>query len=367
MRLVWGTVEAVTVSHEDAQELLVHLDSEADRSDARAALAYTGLSGDCDEGDRVLVNTTAVDLGLGTGGVDLVVARVGPAGPAGVAFDDPSGGHVMKLRYSPLQRDVLAAEEGTSASHEALASATFLDGMPAVCCGLHSQMSLVAAAVKERAPEARVAYVMTDEATLALPMSHLVRASVDAGLIDETVTCGQAFGGRLEAVNAYSGLLVAKHVCRADVAIVAIGPGVAGTGTPFGHGGIAQGQAINAVCGLRGRPIAALRISFADERERHRGVSHHTLTALARVALGPAVVALPALEAEKMDRLEDDLTGAEVWALHERRATTRSPARLPDLRGIRVTTMGRGPEDDPAFFAAAAAAGDVAAGTLEGT
>ena len=148
----------------------------------------------------------------------------------------------------------------------------------------------------------------------------------------------------------------------ADVAIVAIGPGVVGTATPFGHGGVAQGEAINAVSALGGTPVACLRVSFADARERHRGVSHHTLAALTRVALAPALVAVPALpedyaDAARIRARRAQASGSATSA--PMRARARSPA--PDLRGVEVTTMGRGFADDPAFFSAAYAAGEVAA------
>lgn len=369
MRLVWGTVTLVEESSRDSQTLLVEVDAEAGGG-SRSALCYMALSGGCAEGDRVLLNTTAVDMGLGTGGFDLVVARLPAPGagatrmPGGVALDDPSGGHILKLRYTPLQRDVLAVEEPASTHHGTLSEAADIGGMPVVCCGLHSQVTPVAAAIKEARPDARVAYVMTDEATLAMPMSRLVRACVDVGLLDVTVSAGQSFGGQIEAVNTYSGLLAARHVARADIAIVAIGPGVAGTGTKFGHGGISQGVSLNAVAALSGRGVAVVRMSFAEERGRHQGVSHHTLTSLTRVALARCRVALPALPEEQARTVDAQLEEARVWDLHDRVDVPRAPEQLPDTRGVPMSSMGRSAEDDPAFFCAAAAAGDVAATLL---
>jgi len=206
---------------------------------------------------------------------------------------------------------------------------------------------------------------MTDHAALPLPLSDVVRLSKEAGLLDVTVSCGQAFGGDLEAVNPHSGLLAARHVAGADVVIVAIGPGVVGTATPLGHGGIAQGEALNAVIALGGTPIACLRISFADERERHRVVSHHSIAALTRIALAQVTVAVPALESHHQEQLEAALGAAGIWARHVR-ADGCVPRRQPDLRGVRVTTMGRGFSDDSAFFFAAYAAGEVAASTAAG-
>ncbi|MHB1323403.1 MAG: DUF3866 family protein [Coriobacteriia bacterium] len=352
MRLVWGIVECVEAGDPGAQRVGVILDGASGISDA---VAITALTGECSLGDRVLCNTTAVDLGLGTGGEHFVVARAGE----GVSFDDPGPGHIMKLRYTPLQRDVTVVEEEASGHHDVMAAARSLSGMPVVCCGLHSQVAVVAAAVKEEDPSMRVAYVMTDEASLPLAVSRLVPRVREAALIDSILTCGQAFGGELEAVNLYSGLLAARHIARADVAIVAIGPGIPGTSTPFGHSGIAQGQAVNAAYSLGGVPVAALRVSFADTRPRHVPVSHQTLTALNVVALARALIAVPELPGRLGEALDAALEVTGIWERHERCDIAGST--LPSMRGVEVRSMGRSSAEDPAFFLSAAAAGRLAA------
>lgn len=359
MRLLWGSVAQVADEREDLQRLSVLVDGATERA---VSICYPALTGACGVGDRVLVNTTAVELSLGTGGAHIVVARVSAAaGATGVSLEDPSGGHVMKLRYTPLQRDVMAVEAPESPAHDLMVDAVDVGGMPVVCCSLHSHVAIVAAAIRERRPRARIAYVMTDEAALPIALSDVVVQACDARLLDLTVTCGQAFGGMLEAVNLHSGLVAARVVGGADVAIVAIGPGVVGTGTALGHGGVAQGTAINAVAAVGGRPVTALRMSFADARERHQGVSHHTLTVLKRIALAPSLVAVPELDPETMSRVDAELAAAGVWTRHERAFI---PCVLPDMCGVPLRSMGRGPEDDPAFFLAASAAGVVASGLL---
>ncbi|MHB1017609.1 MAG: DUF3866 family protein [Coriobacteriia bacterium] len=355
MRLVWGTVTSIVEASPSVERLMVVVDG---TSAPHRAVSYPQLAGACAQGERVLCNTTAVDLGLGTGGEHFVVARAGE----GVMLDDQVPGHIMKLRYTPLQRDVTTVEEPVSPHHAVMATARSLAGMPVVCCGLHSQVPLVAAAVRQRAPHATIAYVMTDESALPMALSRLVPRMLGAGLIDETITCGQAFGGGLEAVNLYSGLLAARHVVQADVAIVAIGPGIPGTSTPFGHSGVAQGQAVNAAGSLGGSPIAVLRLSIADERPRHVPVSHQTLTALGSVALAAALVPVPELAPEVAERVDRALDAAGLWARHTR---VDVPGQtLPDTRGIDVRTMGRDFAADPVFFLAAAAAGTAAAETL---
>lgn len=351
MRLVWAQVVCIADERPGIQRVIVALDhAEA------TAIVYTTLSGACAAGERVLLNTTAVDLGLGTGGAHFVVAREGD----GAVLDDPSGGHIMKMRYSPLQRDVLSVEEQASEYADLMTEASDLGGMPVVCCGLHSQILPVAAAIKERDPSLRVAYVMTDGASLPLALSDLVAEMRAVGLLDAAITAGQAFGGDFETVTLHSALLAARHVALADVAIVALGPGITGTATPFGHGGVAAGEAVNAAGALGGRPVAVLRMSFADARARHHGVSHHSLVALGRVALARATVAVPVLPPEHAAGVETALENADIWRRHAR-ADVPVPS-LPDTRGVPMRSMGRTPDDDPVFFTAACAGGIVAAG-----
>lgn len=360
MRLVWASVISVEFESADVQRLAVAVDDGTSGS----AVNYLRTAPVCAAGDRVLLNTTAVDLSLGTGGRHFVVARLGDA--AGVALERPAEGHVMKLRYTPLQLDVLAVESQESPHHEVMSDATTIAGMPVVCCGLHSQVPLVAAAAKHIDPALKIAYCMTDHAALSLGLSDLMRAATEARLVDVTITCGQSFGGDYEAVNLHSGLLAARYVAGADLAIVAIGPGVVGTGTAFGHGGICVGEAINAVHVLGGAPVACLRISFADERGRHRGVSHHSLSALSRIALAPAIVAVPSLQDEYAATVDGQLESAHVWERHTRVDADSGRVASPPLRGVSVTTMGRGIDRDPAFFAAAFAAGETAVKVAHG-
>ncbi|MDR2492100.1 MAG: DUF3866 family protein [Coriobacteriales bacterium] len=373
MRLAAGIVQAVVETVGQRQTLVVALDEDVAPSDVSegactptstgedpslvvTAVNYLEIARPLRPTDRVLLNMTALDLGLGTGGIAFVV----PQGAFGEKADR-SDGHLMKLRYTPLQREVCAVEEPASPHHRVMREARSLAGMPVVCCGLHSQVPLVAAAVKHRMPDAHVTYCMTDEAALMLAFSELAERAVCSGLVDATVTCGQALGGVLEAVTLHSGLLAAHHVLASDVCIVGIGPGLAGSETAFGHGGIAQGEALNAVGTLQGAPVAALRVSFADGRARHLGISHHCLTALRDVCLTKAVIALPAdVPPTQKAMLTAALREAGLYDKHRVLEVAVARERI-DLWGLTVTTMGRTQEDDPAFFDAAFAAGLAAA------
>ena len=329
----------------------------------RRATAFTHVTGPMVLGHRVVVNTTAVDLDLGSGGEDFVVWDL-EADHAGSL----SGGHILKLRYTPWQIDTLAAEAPESRHHAELADAHSLEGLPVVACGVHSQLPAVVAVLKAREPTTRIAYVMTDGAALPMVHSNLVADLRSRGLLDLTITCGHAFGGDLESVNIFSALAAARHAGGADVAVVAMGPGIVGTGTVLGHTGMEQGQVLSAAAALGGRPIAALRISFAEPRERHRVVSHHTLSALRYAALGRSIVAVPQLEPVRLNAVMQRLVEAGIPDRHEL-ALVQAGGVLPALErfGLAPETMGRSVADDPAFHQAAGAAGIVAAGLLAGT
>ena len=333
-------------------DVLVENDGEA------RALAYPALAGRPRPGDTVLLNTTAPAMGLGTGGYPMVVAVPDRFPP------DPAGaGHLVKARYTPLQATVLGADEQDSEHHAALRDADSIGGMPVVVADLHSALPAIIAGLHLDRPGTRVVYVMPDGGALPAWFSRTVATLREAGALAATVTAGQAFGGDLEAVTLHTGLLAARLVLGAEVAVVAQGPGNLGTGTCWGFSGVSAGEAVNAAAVLGGRPVAALRVSEADARERHRGVSHHSLTAYGRVALARAQVVVPDLPGPFGERVRADaeplgdrheLVTVPVDGLEE--AVRRSP--------VRVSTMGRGLDEDLAGFLAVAAAGRHAATLL---
>jgi len=368
MRLVIAEVTKAYKTKNGVQRLLVTYPDSNEKPTRGEALRYVELAPACEAGDKILINTTAVDLSLGTGGISPVLVNLTAIERNGVvAFNDPApgGGHIMKLRYTPLQHEVLSVEEPSSPFHEIMAKAVSLKGTPVICCELHSQIPLVAAAIRYKDPDARIVYCMTDDAALLATFSTLLVQMRTAGLLDASITCGQAFGGDYEAVNLYSGLLAAVAVCEADVIICSQGPGLVGTATQFGHGGLSQAEALNAATVLDGVPIATLRVSFTDARQRHLGISHHTLTALGRVCLAKALVPFPAnLPSEQSAFIEKQLTESGIPQRHEVVKVSFNEAEI-DLFGLEVTTMGRTQSDDPAFFSASFAAGIFAAQLLQ--
>jgi len=323
-----GVVTAVVAERAGLQKVEV---------DGEKAYVLTQLIGTVVVGDRVVVNTTAVDLGLGTGGWHFVHWNLERE-----SWSQPGGGTVMKLRYTSLQVDTGAAEERSPAP--TLGS---LEGCPVVACTLHSQVGCVAAAFhRAAAPGRRLVFVMTDSAALPLALSDQAADLRERGLLAATVTSGQAFGGDHEAVSVASALQVAVACAGADAMVVGPGPGVVGTGSDYGFGGVEVAAVVDAAAHLGGRPIVAVRYSDADGRDRHRGVSRHTTTALRLAGCRP-LVAIPRGSAGH-DGL-GDVVEVDV---------------PEDLDFGSTTSMGRSPWEDPGFFAAAAAAGVLAARLL---
>ena len=321
------------------------------------ALAYPALTGRPQPGDRVLLNATAAELGLGTGGYALVIAV-----PDRLPEDSPGPGHLVKARYTPLQVCVQGADEQGSPHHEVLRDADDLGGMPVVVADLHSALPAILAGLRERGPRV-TAYVMLDGGTLPAWFSRTAAGLREAGWLAGTISTGQSFGGDLETVTVHTGLLAARHVLGAEVAVVTQGPGNLGTGTRWGFSGVACGEAVNAAAVLGGRPVASLRISEADARQRHRGVSHHSLTAYGRVALAGADVVVPVLDGDLGAQVAAQ---AQQLANRHRLVSVATDGLLDALAAcpVPLSTMGRGLAEDPAYFLAAAAAGRHAAALL---
>jgi hypothetical protein len=301
-----GTVTAIGERHEEILRLEV---------DGVSCIAYPRMTGAVHVGDEVLVNVQARKLELGSGGFDVLHANL----TRGLGLSPEPDTHVMVLPYTPSQYAVRHVEEGGGVAES-------LGGMPVVCCSVHSQVVPVCAALAD----VRVAYIQVPGGALPVALSDAVRVLRDRGLIEFVVAAGPCVEADAQAVNVYSALAWCA-ANGAEVAVCAVGPGIVGTGTALGHGGVAAAQAANAAAALGGRAVIAPRVSRADARERHRGRSHHTDTVM-RLCLARPLV-------------PDDLDAPE-W----REACD----------GLPLSHMGRGADEDPDFFAAAFAAGRLA-------
>ncbi|MDD4752250.1 MAG: DUF3866 family protein [Desulfitobacteriaceae bacterium] len=344
-----GKVSAILSQRSGVTELEAVVDGTPEK-----VINYDIITGPVREGDQVVLNTTAVRLGLGTGGYHFVQCNISRP-----VVDMKAGGHIMKLRYTPQQVKVLSVEEEYAGWSEVFNGFSSLEGFPVVLFPLHSCLSPVALSFKTARPRTKIAYIMIDGAALPAWFSETVHELKEKGFIESVITAGHAFGGDLEAVNIYSALIAAKEIVKADAAVVGMGPGNVGTGTKWGFSGVQLGEAINAVNILGGQPIFCPRISFADQRPRHRGISHHTLTVLTKIALSPAVVVLPYLgDDEKKIFLKKQV---EENRINEKHTVVweYGQAGLEKIKeeGLIVSSMGRDLKENEEFFLTACAAG----------
>jgi uncharacterized protein DUF3866 len=313
---------------------------EVDLGDERAAAwADVGLVGPCEAGDEVVVNVQARRLGLGSGGFDVVHCNL----TRGLDADDQAAGaHVMKLNYTSLQHAVDPVETRATDAGPPL-------GRPVAVALLHGQLPAVAWAFGRAAPGARLGYVQTAGGALPGALSDAVRDLRARGVLAGHVTAGPAYGGDAEAITAIGALVHGLGTLDWDAAITAPGPGIIGSGSRFGHGGLAALDAAHAALAAGCDVVVAARMSDSDPRPRHQGISHHTATVL-DLLLGPVTVALPP------GRLAPPATDRHHWVpaaaeLYEDYAAS----------GLPVTSMGR---EDRLFFEAALAAGHALAGMI---
>jgi hypothetical protein len=328
------------VSVEEANERVIRLTAELE-GESHPALAYPGLTGPLAPGDEVILNVEAADLGLGSGGFAIV-----HAGPLRDGVEDGQDAHVMKLNYTSLQHVVVPVEEGLEGFELPLA-------MPVGVLSLHGQLPSAAFSLSARLPDARVGYVQTGGGALAGALSEVVADLLDRGLLADHVTAGACFGGRHDAITVEGALDAGARRLGWDFALVAPGPGILGSASALGHGGLAALASAHAALSLGCRVVLAPRLSSADHRERHRALSHQTATVL-ELLLRPVEVAVPAAAGEAGAVMRAALAGGGHQAI-EVDVESLFEAYLES--GLPVTTMGRSAAEDHEFFLAGLAGG----------
>jgi uncharacterized protein DUF3866 len=330
----------------------------------RAAVADVGLIGRCEPGDELIVNVEALDLGLGSGGFDIVHVNL----TRGLEYAGTPDANVMKLNYTSLQHTVAAVEEaelGLPLQH------------PVGVLALHGQLAPVAWAFAQAAPQLRLGFVQSEGGALPGGHSRTLRELRERGLLAGQITAGAAFGGEREAITTAGALHHGLRALGWDAAICGPGPGIVGSGSALGHGGLAALDSAHTALALGAPTLLVPRMSSGDERVRHRGISHHTLTVL-ELLLEPVTVALPAgmrspvgteLRAGLGAVFGDSLAPArprvalaldvERPARITRHDWRRASVDLPAYAASRLpaSTMGRSLAEDPLFFGAALAGG----------
>lgn len=316
------------------------------------AYNYPKMTGKVKVGDKVLLNTTAVELSLGTGGYHYVISNLD-----NMEADLEGQGHIMKLRYTPMQVRVDSVEDHESKYHDVFEEFETLDGMPVVVGTLHSMLTPFAATYKRLNPNKKLVYIMTDGAALPIYFSMNAATLKDKGLIDSTITFGNAFGGDYECINIYTALITAKEIAKADAVFISMGPGIAGTGTKYGFTGIEQGPILDAISKLGGRPIAIPRISFADMRDRHNGISHHSITIFGEIVNVEVEIPITIYSEEKDSVIKNQIKENNLDKKHKIEYIENNRTKDDiDSYGLKVKSMGRNYEQDSEFFDSASSA-----------
>lgn len=351
--LLWSKGVVTTICSESnfKQTLQIKCNDEL-----RFAINYPILTGECTIGDEVLFNITAVELKLGTGGYDFVIANL-TSPPLKRSLTKE---HIIKNRYTPLQFAIHSGEEVNIGNQKDKLMADTLMSIPVLIISLHSMLPIIALYLKQQNPNSNIVYVMTDATSLPIWLSDHVGTLMEQKLINGNITCGQSFGGEIEAVNKFSGLLLAKERYEADYIIVGPGPGSVGTGSEWGFSAIEVGELIHAVSILAGIPVVVPRISFSDQRSRHIGISHHLMTTLSKACLATAYFPLPRFADDRYQYIQNQIDNLELETKHK--IEWLDPESLNYIREIlqgykkKIATMGRGIDEDPSFFQGVCAA-----------
>jgi hypothetical protein len=325
-----------------ADPLEVEVDGER-----RPAWADEVLLGEMHEGDEVVVNVAARDLDLGSGGFDVVHVNL----TRGLEGGGAGEGHVMKLNYTSLQHPIEPVERPVARfeTDEMRPQGTTEpgEGPPTLILPLHGHLAPAAWAAAQARPGLRIGYTQTAGGALPGSLSRDVRQLQECGLLTGHITAAPAYGGEHEALSSVGALDAAVSDLAWDAIIIGPGPGIIGSDTAYGHGGMAALDSAHAALSLNLPTQISPRLSSGDPRDRHRGLSHHTQSVLT-LLLAPVTVAVPEDEPEIASALEPFDHHLEPL-----------PADLDGYAAadLPVTTMGRSLRDDPLFFKAALASG----------
>lgn len=310
----------------------------------RPAWADEALLGEMRVGDEVVVNVAARDLGLGSGGFDVVHVNLSRGLEGGGGGD----AHVMKLNYTSLQHPVDPVERPLAGFEtDVMGPKGTTTSPPVLVVPLHGHLAPAAWAAAQARPGLRVGYVQTGGGALPGSLSRDVWMLRERNLLAGHIAVAPSYGAEHEALSAVGALDAAANELGWDAILIGPGPGIIGSDTAYGHGGMAALDSAHAALSLGLPTLISPRLSSSDPRDRHRSLSHHTRTVL-ELLLAPVTVAIPEGEPEIAASLEPfDHDVEQVSADLAGYAAAGLPA----------TTMGRSLQDDPLFFKAALAAG----------
>ncbi len=347
-------VQVLSILFEDEQIQWLETDGFS-----RKAILYKTFFHSVKPNDIITINVTATNLRLGTGGFDIVTA------PHSISNSSSLKGHIMKLRYTPLQHSISAIDSPESQYYSFFKNLnkeqSHLEKQFILLAELHSMLPVIWGVVKEVSSSSNMIFIIDDQAALPLAVSHHMQKLHQDNQVS-SITIGQAFGGTYEATTLQNALLFAKHYLQADLIIIGVGPGGVGTGTKFGFTGLQQANWANTVGAMNGVPVWIPRISFAEKRSRHYGISHHTLTSLFHFTYAPSLLPFPPLKDKQEKKIKKQISEMEdshrtivshqfKWS-KENKTENLLEAALTHYDD-HILSMGKSAQEDPSFFLAA--------------
>jgi len=335
-------VKKIEKTEQYLQEVYLEIDHPC-----KSAYNYIQMTGLVKPGDVVLANTTACTLNLGTGGYHYIMANFSAS-----TCKEPLGqGHGMKLKYTPNQINVLFSEEQDSPLHKKFYNKLALKGKLVFIGELHSMIVPLCSHIKYSSENKRIACIITDHGALPVWLSKNIRLLKSKGLLDTVISIGNAFGGDYESVNIYTALQLAANILDMDAIIITMGPGILGTGTPFGFSGLELGFYLDFCYNKGAQALYIPRISFRDNRSRHYGISHHFINIFKELVTRPVPIVLPDMDRNKNRYVIKQLKDSGLLSKHP--IAFRNGKKIIyslSKYGLNPTTMGRGFDDDPEFF-----------------
>ncbi|ADQ46216.1 hypothetical protein Calkro_1360 [Caldicellulosiruptor kronotskyensis 2002] len=304
--------------------------------DVGIAINFLDINHEVKEGQEVLVNTTARMLQLGTGGYDYILPFE--------AFKNLSKGHIMKLRYTPLQFSVLTEEEKNPDLFDKVPN---FNDIIVIVCELHSMLLPLCIYLKEKVKRIKISVILNDWGMLNAKLSHNLEFLKENKFVDYIITCQEAFNGEFECINEINSLIFSQSL-GCDVAIISPLPGIVGTGTKFGFSSYKAVHVIEDVVRFGGRVVFPVRVSKNEKRQRHRFISHHSLTILNYVNCS---VEIPIFD------FEDKIFFAKIYKILNNYRAKHTVAVVNEIDKMIVekyksimSTMGRSYEQDCEYF-----------------
>lgn len=320
-------------------------------------LLYNYLVGIGEIGDKVVVNTNALRLSLGTGGYGFVTHIIDKYPQYKTSY-----GHIIKNRYTPFQIAVDALDDPKSPYHDVFNKYDDIDRMPVIVADLHSALLPICLGIlydaQYRKNKINIVYIMVDSASLPVFFSKTVSQLLNNDIINAVISTEQSFGGTHEVSTIINALIAAKYILKADVCIVIQGPGNVGTDTKYGFSGIKLSSVIHYVDILNGINVGMLRISSSDKRKRHYGISHHSLTLFDKLINSSVTLPLPNVQGDKFwNTIYQDIDTLTKKHNIIKVDIDFDIDILLKSQSIPLETMGRSYKDDIAYFLIAVTVG----------